>query len=199
MDSNDPIPPSSDLAAFEQPQSDADLDLFDWNLWSTKVSSPGVHAGQNDHSFDPTAFEDFDFSFRDIDVVPASEIITQEPESHRGESIATQTFQSVDLLSQDGTDVEAPGGHCVSITGSQQSFSSIGTTHTPPLSGSAPRRRGRLSDVVKRGIEELIKAGGACWRCKILRKKVRMMSCTQSLNIQRQGGQQLTPLTHQHM
>lgn len=41
-----------------------------------------------------------------------------------------------------------------------------------PGPSPAPRRKGRLSDLVRTGMQELKHANGACWRCKILRKKV---------------------------
>lgn len=41
-----------------------------------------------------------------------------------------------------------------------------------PRPSPSPRRNGRLSNFVRRGMEELKHAKGACWRCKILRKRV---------------------------
>lgn len=180
---NDAFPPSSGLAEFEQPQSDedqtyspTDLDIFDWNLWSANSSSISVQEEQNNAIFDPAALEDIDLNFGDFDS-HAPEITTQEPASLGGEFTTAQTHSNVYLPLEIGSNPEAPWEAGPSAGGSPRLFSSSSEVETTSIQPpSVPRRRGRLSDVVRKGIEELVKSGGACWRCKILRKKVRIES-----------------------
>lgn len=195
MDSNDAFPPSSGLAEFEQSQCDADetyspnyLDLFDWNLWSANISSVSVHEEQNNDIFDPATLGDIDLSFRDFDGhAPET---TQEPEILGGGSTSIHTHPKVDFPL--GVNSEASWKAGPSTTRSPKVFNSPGERETTPIQPSSPsKKRGRLSDMVRTGIEELIGAGGACWRCKILRKKV--PSCNESLK----QDKQFKALTHE--
>lgn len=168
----------------DQGSSSAWLDFVDWSLMDSDIWNDGAQPSTDitDFNFDDFDFDDFDFQcfgdqFVGKNATSTSPQLTPQEQSDTSmtgmdrdkpgppdspsapimdQKIANKRLEKLRSLERGRAEVlEIPGAESPASRASP-----------------SPRRRGRLSDVVRRGIEELKHAKGACWRCKILRKKV---------------------------
>lgn len=169
----------------EQDPSSSWLDLVDWTLLDADVLAGGdIESICNEYYPDTYEFQGFEGQFLKADdtsiipqyhSTPALEHSSSDSDARTNEKVNVEpgcSTSSLDLdnrLAKDDRSEEAwwPGrGRNKPLEVSAPGGRSA--AHPSP----SPRRNGRLSDLVRRGMEELKHAKGACWRCKILRKKV---------------------------
>lgn len=190
MDSRPPLPSSSCDAGLGAAQTEAEqdpslswLDLVDWTLLDADGlvgrDFESIKNGDNPENYE---FHGFDGRFLEGDragiiqqhhSTRASEHSDSDARINEEVNVEPGWFDSsLDLdnkVSNDDRSGEAwwPGRGRNKTLGVSAPSGRSAAYPSP-----SPRRKGRLSDLVRRGMEELKHAKGACWRCKILRKKV---------------------------
>lgn len=159
----------------EQDSSSSWLDLIDWtsldpDFWvngeSGSTSNEATTNGFHFQEFDGQLFEaeTIDTTLQYHPTSPRENPDQNVPNTKSGLSDSPQPLLEIGISEDDRLeDVPRPG------RGRKQIHLS-GARRDPCPSPS--RRKGPLSDLVRKGMEELKHAKGACWRCKILRKKV---------------------------
>lgn len=188
MDPQDTGPSSSSQAGFEpnqvveQDASFAWLDLIDWTLLDAGVWVDGdTDSFYNGDLTEDHVFQSFDGQFVEGKETGKGPQYNSTPAQGHPDPIAPGTEKTRpglrdrrDLSSEhEALKNDRPEEAWRPERGRKQPLD-IGyqsgrcAAHPSP----SPRRKGRLSDLVRRGMEELKHAKGACWRCKILRKKV---------------------------
>lgn len=173
-------------------------ELFDWSLWEDEAPWPEIPTQEDvvsEQGLD-FAFPGFDsqFTFTTTDEPAACETLSSQSyskeDSYSSDRSRNQSFfsDSLDPLSSlHGTHEESKEikSHELGFPSGSRSRTSV-LSRSSSISGPvslpspSPRRTGRLSDIVRKGMEELKHAKGACWRCKILRKKVSINSNSSS-------------------
>lgn len=166
----------------EQDSSSSWLDMVDWTLLDADVWVDGNFGSISNENFT----DNYDFQRFDGQLIEGKATSTS-PQYHSAfdqgnqESGARSTeWTEPGLLdcpdSTSNYEVSKGGGLQEAWRperGRSQAVEILPTGRCPaPCPSPSPRRKGRLSDLVRKGMEELKHARGACWRCKILRKKV---------------------------
>lgn len=166
----------------EQNSSSSWLDLVDWTLLDADIWVDGNFGSISNGDFT----EDYDFQGFDGQLVEAKatstssqhhSVFDQGNPGSGARSMEVTEFGLLDCPDSKSDNEVSEGGRV-----QESSYPGRGRSQRPelllsgrspaPRPSPSPRRRGRLSDLVRKGMEELKHAKGACWRCKILRKKV---------------------------
>lgn len=166
----------------EQDSSSSWLDRVDWTLLDADVRVDGNFGSISNEDFT----DNYDFQGFDGQLVegratrtssqyhPATDQGNPEPGARSTEKAESGLLDFSESTSEN--EVSKGGGLQEAgrpDRGRSQAVEILPTGIYPaPRPSPSPRRKGRLSDLVRKGMEELKHAKGACWRCKILRKKV---------------------------
>lgn len=166
----------------EQDSSSSWLDLVDWTLLNTDVCVDGNFCSISNGNFtDKYDFQGFDGQLVEGETTSTGSQYHSAFDQGNPESgvRSTEWTKSGLLDCPDSTsDKEVSEGGGLQESRRPERGRSKGVEILPsgrcpaPCPSPSPRRKGRLSDLVRKGMEELKHAKGACWRCKILRKKV---------------------------
>ncbi|KAI3391833.1 hypothetical protein diail_6710 [Diaporthe ilicicola] len=164
----------------DQDSSSAWLDFVDWTLSDSDTWNDGTQPNTSAGDF---AFDDFDFQgFGDQFVgenttSTSSHFVAREQSDTFVSSLDETRPGPPDSPSSPIMDQKIVNRRLEEIRGFERARAEIieipSDAERSASRSSPSRRKGRLSDLVKKGIEELKNAKGACWRCKILRKKLR--------------------------
>lgn len=156
------------------------LDLVDWTLLDADVSVGGnfgsISNGDITDKYDFQGFDGQNFEGKATNSQYHFTFDQGNPESGARSTEWTQS-RLLDCSESTSDNKISKGGGIQEAQrperGRSQAVKILPTGRCPaPCPSPAPRRKGRLSDLVRKGMEELKHAKGACWRCKILRKKV---------------------------
>lgn len=186
MDSQTAIPSSSCDTGVGSTQTEADqdlspswLDLVDWTLLDADTWVDGDFGGTSNevltNDFDFPGFDGQLFEAKATSMsskhYAASTQETPELAAHSTQRTESGFLDCPDSISDN--EVSGPPEAWHPGRGRSQRPEILLSGGRPALCPSpSPRRTGRLSDLVRKGMKELKHAKGACWRCKILRKKV---------------------------
>lgn len=166
----------------EKHSSSSWLDLVDWTLLDADVWVDGNFGSiSNQDTTDDYDFQGFDGQLCETKTTsksPQHHSASDQENPESGDRSMKWTESGLlgcpdSISDNEVSEGGRPHEACHLVRGRSQHTEVLLPGGRPaPCPSPSPRRKGRLSDLVRKGMKELKHAKGACWRCKILRKKV---------------------------